>query len=127
MSVASSLRADVLRTMGPGIGRDMTVLRPVTGIYDPETGAVVYPSGTVEGDQESYPGRGRLGNYRDALVDGLLIKQNDRRVTIVMTDTSFLPQVNDRLQAGDDVYVIQNVQPREFDGEWICFTLQVRR
>lgn len=126
MSIASSLRADVLRTMGT-YGRDMTVLRPVTGVYDPETGGMVYPSGTSEGDLESFHGRGRLGTYRDALVDGELIKQNDRLCTIVMTDTAFVPEVNHRLTVGEDTYVIQNVKPREFGGEWICFSLQVRR
>lgn len=123
---ASSARADLIDTF-TDYGRALTVQRPLAGTYDPATGEVTYGTGQTSATMSSYPGIGRLGTYRDDLVDGARIKQNDRVATFIPTDLAFVPQVDDRLVAGSDVYAIVSIKTRELGGEPICYTLQIRR
>lgn len=120
MNDASVLQSDLIDFLCE-YGGTMTVCRIVPGAYDASTGAVAASNTT------NYTGLGRLGNYRDALVTGELIKQNDRRVTFVPDDATFVPQVDDLLTNGSDVYTVINSKPREIGGSWICYSMQVRR
>lgn len=134
MSIAGGLRTDLIRLFAdfgettdsgltaPGSPRSpLTVERVVPGAYDPSTGATGAPTTITQ------TGVGRLGSYSDYATDGTIIKQNDRRVTFVGDDPTFEPQINDRLLNGVDVYTIMNLKPREVGGQWVCWTMQVRR
>jgi len=119
MSAGDDLRTSLLEMLGE-FGRAMSIERVTPGAYDQSTGATAAETTTT------YAGMGRAGNYRDALVDGVMIKQQDRRVTFVPDDPTFIPAANDRL-VSDSTYVVIRSDPREIGGEWISFTLQVRR
>jgi hypothetical protein len=120
MTEAFVLRDDLTNEFNE-IGVAMTVTRGTPGAYDPTTGAVGAPTSV------DYSGVGRLGSYSDMEIDGTLIKANDRKATFVSLDTTFVPQISDRLTVGTDVYSVVSLKPRELGGEYICFTLQVRR
>lgn len=120
MSNASDLRAE-LRSLFADYGETLTVQRVTPGAYDPATGA------TATSTTTSQTGVGRLGSYSDYATDGTIIKQNDRRVTFVSDDPAFEPQINDRLVSGADVYTIMSLKPRELNGDWDSWTMQVRR
>lgn len=120
MTEASVLRDDLTNEFNE-IGVAMTVTRGTPGAYDPTSGAVGAPTSI------DYPGVGRLGSYSDMAIDGTLIKANDRKATFVSSDTTFIPAINDKLTVGADVYAVISLKPRELGGEYICFTLQVRR
>src|SRR5581483_1663436 len=109
MSVGAHLRADVSALM-TDYGRAMSLRRVAPGSYDPATGAVGSPTTT------DYTGKGRLGDYSDRVIDGAMIKQGDRRCTLVLDNSAIVPSVNDRLVVGSDVYVVVNVKTREIGG-----------
>lgn len=120
MAVADDLYASALGLL-TDMGEPMTIQRITPGAYDPATGSTGAPT-TV-----NYPGQGRLGNYSDAVVDGTVIKQFDRRVTFVAVPQDFVPQIGDRLIVGEWTFAIINLKPREIGGNWVCFTMQARR
>lgn len=120
MTIAGGLRFE-LKQLFADFGETLTVQRIAPGAYNPTTGGTASPTTT------NWTGVGRLGSYSDAATDGTLIKQNDRRVTFVSDDPAFEPQINDRLLDGSDVYVIMSLKPREVGGQWIGWTMQVRR
>lgn len=120
MAVSDDLRASV-RGLMKDMGEPMTISRVTPGAYDPTAGAVGTSTTTC------YSGVGRLGTYSDGVVGGTLIKQNDRKATFSPHDPRFVPEVNDRLTVGADVYSVMSLKPREIGGAWVSFTMQVRR
>lgn len=124
---ATILRSDLIATFGE-FGRALTVSRMGVngdGVYDPSTGIVTPVSGAAP--EIAYTGIGRVGTYADRLIDGTMITNKDRKVTFIPDDTSFVPEVNDRLTAGPDVYTVVSHKTYELGGMPIAYTLQVRR
>lgn len=120
MTAALALRQSLTALMTDQ-GRTMTVRRDAQGTYDPATGAA--PTGAIT----TYNAKGRLGDYSDAVKDGTLIQQFDRRCTIVFDDATFVPAAGDTLLVGSDAYSVVAVKERELGGVFIGFTMQVRR
>ena len=119
MSDAGDLRESLVAMLSE-FGRAVSIERVTPGAYDPSTGD------TSAASTVTYNGLGRVGTYSDFLINNELITQNDRKVTFVPDDPTFVPVINDRLIA-DATYSVMSVKPRELGGEWISFTLQVRR
>lgn len=120
MSLATQFQSDV-NTFLTDIGRAMTLRRITAGTYDVTTGIT---SGDTSTD---YAGYGRIGDYSDRARDGTIIKEGDRRVTFMPTNTAIAPQVGDRLVVGSDTYAIVNFQTREIGGTVAEYTLQIRK
>lgn len=119
MSMGTDERAALAAELAVA-GRSVTVTRTVPGSYDPSTGT------TAGGTSTDYAGRGRIGDYSDKVRDGTLIQQNDRMVTWQPTDASFVPQEGDAVSDGTNTYKVVSFKTRELEGDWICYTLQVR-
>lgn len=120
MSEASRLRAELRRTFAAtAYGRAITVRRTTPGAYaqDGSAGAAT---------TTDYAGVGRIGNYRDALIDGTRILNTDRRVTFIPTNEAFRAQPGDLVIVGSDTYAVIDHMLREIGGELIAYTLQVR-
>lgn len=127
MSEASVLKSD-LTGLFAEYGRALTVRRMASnedGVYDPTTGVVTPVSGAPA--YTDYPGIGRIGDYADRLVDGAMITTKDRLATFIPDDAGFVPEANDRLIAGADVYTVIRFKTRELGGTAIVYSLQVRR
>lgn len=122
MSTGSDIRAEVLALFADGYGGALTLSRNTPGTYDPATGE------TAAGSTASIPGKGKVGDYRDGVVDGELIKRGDRRCTFIPDDFASIPQIGDTLVDPIDsrTYAVVNVQRRQLGLDYIAFTLQVR-
>lgn len=103
-------------------GREITITRKTAGTYDQTTG-------TATQTEESYPGRGRVGDYADRQIDGTLIRRGDRRVTWLpdVENESFVPRESDIVSFGDEIATVVSVKVRELGDEWFAYTLQIRR
>lgn len=127
MSSASQIRIDLI-SLFTDEGRSLRVRRNEGTSYDPTQGIV--PEST---DDEEFEGIGRIGNYRDAVIDGNQIKKGDRRVTFIPSETDYFDPLFDA-RVGDIVetinqseqYYVVDAQKRELGGELISWTLQVR-
>lgn len=118
MSEGTDLRAQV-QDLLLEFGRDVTLTRSTLGTYNNTTGEAA----ETEAD---YSGRGRVGMYRDRMVDGTLIRATDRRVTWQPDDGSFIPQEGDRVTFGEELRTVIRITTREIGGDWVVYTLQVR-
>jgi len=120
MSTGTQQR-EILRGTLATYGRALTVTRTVPGSYDEDTGIVVPDTPTP------YAGRGRVGSYKDSAIDGTLILRGDRKVTWQPSDASFIPTKTDTIAFDGATYAIIDIVTRELEGDWIAYTLQVRR
>lgn len=127
MTIGDDLGTSLRELLGD-FGQPMTIQRSTPGAYDPTSGNTGAPTIAV------YSGVGRLGNYRDAVVDGTIIQQNDRRVTWQPDEecADFIPRIGDQVivtgePAGVPPFAVMDLDPRQVAGVWIGFTLQVRR
>lgn len=126
MTVGTDLRAEILALFvggsgEPAYGRTLTMGRITPGAYDPETGA------TAASTPSSQAGKGKIGDYDDKVIDGTLIRTGDRLCTFLPDDAAFRPAVGDSVVDGADTYTVVSIKQRELGGDWIAFTLQVRR
>jgi hypothetical protein len=120
MSEASELRAELTALFAPtAYGRAMTVTRTTPGAYA-DDGSAGAPTTTT------FAGVGRVGNYRDALIDGTRILNGDRQITFVPDNIAYRAEPGDTITVGADVYAIIAHKLREIGGELISYTLQVR-
>ena len=122
MSRGTEMRADVLALFADGYGGAMTLARNTPGAYDENTGL------TAAGSSSTFTGKGKIGDYRDGVIDGDLIKQGDRRITFIPDADTTIPQVADTITDPLDsrVYAVVSVRRRQLGLDWIAFTLQVR-
>lgn len=120
MSIGSDMRADLVALFIPeGYGRTLKLRRVNAGTYDVETGDA--PQTTTDKD-----GVGKIGSYADRLVDGANIRRGDRLCTFIPNDATVVPEEEDRIVDGAEVYQVVNVKKREIN-DFIAYTLQVRR
>lgn len=122
---AKALAAEMLapRSRG-GNGLELSLVRVTTGEYDPDSGST--PVTTVQFD-----GSGFRENYSQRDIDGSRIKQGDVKILIspLLLDGTDTPQPisQDKIQFDGDTYTVQNVDPWDYAGLAVGFSVQVRR
>lgn len=123
MTTGSDIRAEVLALFADGYGGALTLSRAQPGTYNPATGETA-----AAGAPLTIPGKGKVGDYRDGVIDGELIKVNDRRCTFIPDDFVSIPEIGDTFVDPIDSrsYSVVNVRRRQLGLDYIAFTLQVR-
>jgi hypothetical protein len=122
---AKALAAEVLapRSLG-GNGLQLSLIHVTDGEYDPDTG-------TGGSTTATYLGSGFRENYTQKDIDGTRIKQGDVKILISPvlldgTDTP-LPISQDQILFDGDTYTIQNVDPWNYAGLAVGFSVQARK
>ncbi len=121
---AKALAAEMLapRSRG-GNGLEMSLIRITTGEYDPETG-------TGADTTEQFDGSGFRESYNQKDIDGTRIKQGDVKILIspiLLDGTDMpLPASQDKLLFDGDLYTVQNVDPWNYAGLAVGFSVQAR-
>lgn len=121
-------KATATRLLSPrsagGKGLELTLKRTTQGEYDPSTGGST-PS------IETFDGSGFRENYKQSDIDGTRIKQGDFKILIspVLLDGSNMPQPKslDTIAFDGDTYTIQNVDPWNYAGLAVGFSVQARK
>jgi len=120
---ASAARMLAPRSKG-GKGLELSLVRVTTGDYDPETGTT--PVTTVQ-----YDGSGFRENYKQSDIDGSRIKQGDVKFLIspVLLNAADMPQPvsQDKILFDGDTYTVQNVDPWDYAGLAVGFSVQARK
>ncbi|WP_256589991.1 hypothetical protein [Pseudomonas sp. B1(2018)] len=107
-----------------GKGVELSLVHVTTGEYDPEAGSS--PVTTVQ-----YDGSGVRENYRQQDIDGSRIKLGDVKILISPlllngTDTP-QPISQDKILFDGDTYTVQNVDPWDYAGLAVGFSVQARK
>lgn len=121
-------KATATRLLAPrsagGKGLALTLKRTTQGEYDPGTGG---STPTVE----VFDGSGFRENYKQSDIDGTRIKQGDFKILIspVLLDGSNMPQPKslDTIAFDGDTYTIQSVDPWNYAGLAVGFSVQARK
>lgn len=122
MSLSLDLQGDIAAVLDdPDFGRDVTLRKITIGTYDPTTGV---PASVTTAD---YVTRGLLIAYRDSVVNGTLILNQDRKCIIKVKNLAVAPAINDQLIVGADKYTIVNFKQNELGGTVFLYTLQLRK
>ncbi len=122
---AKALAAEMLapRSMG-GNGLELSVIHVTTGEYDPETGTT--PDTTTQ-----YDGSGFRDTYKQSDIDGSRIKQGDVKLLIspVLLTGADMPKPvsQDKILFDGDTYTVQNVEPWDYAGLAVGFSVQARK
>lgn len=109
---------------GGGKGLELSLVRVTTGDYDPETG-------TTPVTTDQYDGSGFRENYRQQDIDGSRIKVGDVKILIspLLLDGTDTPQPisQDKILFDGDTYTVQNVDPWDYAGLAVGFSVQARK
>ncbi|WP_443699179.1 hypothetical protein [Pseudomonas sp.] len=120
---ASAERILAPRSKG-GKGLWLSLIHVTVGEYDPDTG-----SGADTTQQ--FDGSGFRENYQQRDVDGSRIKQGDVKLLIspVLLDGSDMPQPvsQDKIVFDGDTYTVRNVDPWDYAGVAVGFSVQARK
>lgn len=122
---AKALAAEMLapRSRG-GNGLELSLIRVTTGEYDPDTGTT--PVTTTQ-----YDGSGFRENYKQSDIDGSRIKQGDVKILIspLLLDGTDTPRPisQDKILFDGDTYTVQNVDPWDYAGLAVGFSVQARK
>lgn len=120
---ASAARVLAPRSRG-GKGLELSLIRVTTGEYDPEVGG----SSVLT---EQFDGSGLRQNYRQQDIDGSLIKRGDVKILIspVLLDGVDTPQpvTLDKIAFDGDTYTVQHVDPWDYVGIAVGFSVQARK
>lgn len=73
------------------------------------------------------PALGVFLDYNRKEIDGEVIKQGDQKVLVPAQDLAIVPQVDDVLLRGSEIWSIINVNELNPNGQRILYTLQVRQ
>jgi len=121
---AKALAAEMLapRSRG-GNGLELSLVRVTAGDYDPETGTT--PETTTQ-----YDGSGFRDTYKQSDIDGSRIKQGDVKLLIspVLLTGADMPKPvsQDKILFDGDTYTVQNVEPWNYAGLNVGFSVQAR-
>ncbi|MGY2271027.1 MULTISPECIES: hypothetical protein [Pseudomonas] len=120
---ASAARMLAPRSRG-GKGLELSLIRVTTGEYDPEVGGSPVLT-------EQFDGSGLRQNYRQQDIDGSLIKQGDVKILIspVLLDGADTPQpvTLDNIAFDGETYTVQHVDPWDYAGIAVGFSVQARK
>ena len=122
---AKALAAEMLapRSRG-GNGLELSVIHVSTGEYDPETGTT--PDTTTQ-----YDGSGFRDTYKQSDIDGSRIKQGDVKLLIspVLLAGADMPKPvsQDKILFDGDTYTVHNVEPWNYAGLNVGFSVQARK
>ena len=120
---AASSRMLAPRSRG-GKGLELSLIRVTTGEYDPEVGGSPVLT-------EQFDGSGLRQKYRQQDIDGSLIKQGDVKILIspVLLDGADTPQpvTLDKIAFDGDTYTVQHVDPWDYAGIAVGFSVQARK
>lgn len=122
---AKALAAEMLapRSRG-GNGLELTLVRSTAGEYDPSTGG---STPTIE----SFEGSGFRENYKQSDIDGTRVKQGDFKILVspVLLDGSDMPQPKslDTITFDGETYTVQSVDPWDYAGLAVGFSVQARK
>ncbi|NMY08523.1 hypothetical protein HBO38_08680 [Pseudomonas veronii] len=121
-------KATATRMLAPrsrgGKGLELSLMRVTTGEYDPEVGGSPVLT-------EQFDGSGLRQNYRQQDIDGSLIKQGDVKILIspALLDGADTPQpvTLDKIVFDGDTYTVQHVDPWDYAGIAVGFSVQARK
>lgn len=121
-------KATATRMLAPrskgGKGLELSVIHVSTGEYDPETGTT--PDTTTR-----YDGSGFRDTYKQSDIDGSRIKQGDVKLLIspVLLTGADMPKPvsQDNILFDGDTYTVQNVEPWNYAGLNVGFSVQARK
>lgn len=120
---ATAARLLAPRSVG-GKGLELTLVRVTEGEYDPEAGGASQVT-------ENFDGSGFRENYRQSEIDGSRVQQGDFKILIspVLLTGSDMPQPvsQDKILFDGDTYTIQNVDPWDYAGLAVGFSVQARK
>ena len=120
---ATAARLLLPRSSG-GKSLELTLKRATPGEYDPITGG---STPTVQ----NYDGSGFRENYQQSDIDGTRIKQGDFKILIspVLLNGSDMPkpESQDSILFDGDIYTIQNVDPWDYAGLAVGYSVQARK
>ncbi|WP_454863362.1 hypothetical protein [Pseudomonas hormoni] len=122
---AKALAAEMLapRSQG-GNGLELSLVRVTPGGYDPDTGSS--SPITVQ-----YDGSGFRDTYKQSDIDGSRIKQGDVKLLIspVLLTGADMPKPvsQDKIIFDGDIYTVQNVEPWNYAGLNVGFSVQARK
>lgn len=120
---ASAARMLAPRSSG-GKGLELSLVRATTGEYDPDTSTT--PVTTTQHD-----GSGFRENYRQQDIDGTLIKRGDVKILMspVLLNGADMPQPvsQDKILFDGDTYTVQHVDPWDYAGLAVGFSVQARK
>lgn len=121
-------KATVARNLRPrsqgGNGLELTLVKTTQGEYDPITGGST-PM------MQNYDGSGFRENYQQSDIDGTRIKQGDFKILIspVLLNGSDMPkpESQDSILFDGDIYTIQNIDPWDYAGLAVGYSVQARK
>jgi hypothetical protein len=121
-------KATAKRLLAPrssgGKGLELTLTRNTAGEYDPNTG------GSTTSVQ-NFDGSGFRENYKQSDIDGTRIKQGDFKILIspVLLNGSDMPkpESQDSILFDGDIYTIQSVDPWDYAGLAVGYSVQARK
>ncbi|KPA87066.1 hypothetical protein PF66_06411 [Pseudomonas asplenii] len=120
---ASAARVLAPRSRG-GKGLELSLIRVTTGEYDPGIGGSTVTT-------EQFDGSGLRQNYRLQDIDGALIKQGDVKILIspVLLNGVDMPQpvTLDKITFDGETYTVQHVDPWDYAGVAVGFSVQARK
>ena len=121
-------KATATRLLSPrsagGKGLELTLIRVTQGGYNPATGANT-PT------EERFDGSGLRQDFKQSDIDGTLIKQGDFQILIspVLLDGTDMPRPKsqDSISFDGETYKIQSVNPWDYAGLAVGFSVQARK
>jgi hypothetical protein len=107
-----------------GMGLELTLTRVTKGEYDPDTGSSPVTTDLFEGS-------GFRENYRNSDIDGSRIKQGDVKILVSPVQLTGAdmptPITLDKILFDGDTYTVQNVEPWNYAGLNVGFSVQARK
>lgn len=128
MDIYDRAKVTATRLLAPrsagGKGLELTLVRTTQGEYDPDA------SGSITTTQ-NYDGSGFRDSYKQSDIDGTRVKQGDFKILIspVLLDGSDmpLPKSQDVVHFAGDIYTVQSVEPWDYAGVAVGFSVQARK
>ena len=128
MDIYDRAKATATRLLSPrsagGKGLELMLMHTTAGEYDPATGGSAATT-------QSFNGSGFRESYKQSDIDGTRIKQGDFKILIspVLLDGTDTPQPKslDTIAFDGDTYTIQNVDPWNYAGLAVGFSVQARK
>lgn len=121
-------KATATRMLAPrskgGKGLELTLIRVTPGDYDPD-------SGNMPTTPDQFEGSGFRDTYKQSDIDGSRIKQGDVKLLIspVLLTGADMPKPvsQDKILFDGDTYTVQNVEPWNYAGLNVGFSVQARK